>query len=54
MVLQAVNEKWNLFHLKFVIITERQIWCLNQYFQGPEIQLEHYLANSSSLSCLNG
>ena len=32
---------------KFVFITERQSWCLNQYFQGPDIQWEHYVANSS-------
>ena len=29
------QRKWNLFN--FLIITERQIWFLNQYFQGPEI-----------------
>ena len=23
------------------------MWYLNQYFQGPDIQWKHYLANSS-------
>ena len=36
-----------IYLILIVIITERQSWCLNQHFQGPEIQWEHYLVNSS-------
>ena len=46
--------KMDFILFNFLIITESQIWCLNQYFQGPEIQWEHYLANSSFLPGLNG
>ena len=46
--------KMELIKLYFIIITKRQIWCLSQYFQGPEIQWERYVANSSFLPGVNG
>ena len=39
--------KNRIYLILILIITERPSWCLNQHFQGPEIQWEHYLANSN-------
>ena len=38
----------------YLILIFRQNWCLNQHFQGQEIQWEHYSANSSFCHVLMG